>query len=282
MPGSDVSRAARGRARRVRRELDALFSRTLRPAFAWTRDSVDRRTERRHGINTFGETLLAEHDAERVYYKPLPWNVFSRVLRKGDIGYDDVFLDLGAGKGRAVFLAASGYPFKRVLGVELSHELSAVARANIAQAQDKLLCDNVDIVTSDVLDYEIPDDVTVVFLYNPFRGQIFASVIQKLLASVDRRPRRMRVIYFFPAEFEHLRSTGRFRLVRRVRGWRPTRQWAHSNETYLLEVLPLRGGIGQQTYDAPHRWRVLRKLAARAYQACRQASTPQPSRWALG
>jgi SAM-dependent methyltransferase len=231
----------------VRRGFDLLFSRTLRPAFVHMRDSRDRRIERRHGLDTFGKIVMDEHDIERGFYKPLPWGALSRILSRNEIGPNDVFLDLGAGKGRAVFLAAAHYPFKRVIGVELSEELSAVARANIAQVRDQLLCQDVEIVTSDVLDYEVPDDVTVVFFYNPFRGRTFASVIQKLLESVDRRPRRMRVIYLFPTEFEHLQATGRFRLVRRARGWRPTRQWARSYETYLLEVLPSRGGLEQQT-----------------------------------
>ena len=43
----------------------------------------------------------------------------------------DVFLDLGAGKGR-MLLAASRYPFRRVIGVELSDRLAAIARSNVA------------------------------------------------------------------------------------------------------------------------------------------------------
>lgn len=246
MPQSDVRGANRQLASSVRRSLDLLFSRTLRPAFAYVRDSLDRRVERRHGLDTFGKMVMDEHDVERNFYKPLPWGALTRILSKEDLGPNDVFLDLGAGKGRAVFLAAARYPFKRVIGVELLEELSAVARANIVQVRDQLLCQDVEIVTSDVVDYEIPDDVTVVFLYNPFRGQTFVSVIQKLLESFDRRPRRMRVIYLFPTELEYVRSTGRFRLVRRVRGRRPTREWARSYDTYLLEVLPSRGGLQQQ------------------------------------
>ncbi len=207
----------------------------------YVRDSLDRRIERRHGLDTFGNVVSDEHAGERGFYKPLPWSALSRILKKEEIGSNDVFLDIGAGKGRAVFLAAAYYPFKRVIGVELSEELSDIARANIAQVRHQLLCQDVQIVTCDVLDYEIPDDVTVVFLYNPFRGRLFASVIQKLLASVDRQPRPMWLIYLYPTERDYLRSTGRFRLVRRVRGWRPTREWARSYDTYLLEVLPSLG-----------------------------------------
>ena len=42
------------------------------------------------------------------------------------------FVDVGSGKGRALLLA-SDYPFREIIGIELSHELERIARANIAQ-----------------------------------------------------------------------------------------------------------------------------------------------------
>src|ERR1700674_4645239 len=42
------------------------------------------------------------------------------------------FVDLGSGKGRALLLA-SDYPFREIIGVELSPKLDRVARDNIAR-----------------------------------------------------------------------------------------------------------------------------------------------------
>jgi hypothetical protein len=120
--------------------------------------------------------------------------------------------------------------------VELSPELSAVARNNVERNRARLQCPDVEIVTSDVLDYAIPDDVTIAFFFNPFRGEVFATVIEHLLASVDRRPRRLRLIYRNPTEHELLLRTGRLRLVRRVRGIRPTAEWSRSTATHVYEV----------------------------------------------
>jgi len=80
--------------------------------------------------------------------------------------------------------------------------------------------------------------VTVVFFDNPFVGEIFATVVDRLLASVDRAPRPVRIIYFNPAEHERLLATGRIRLVRRLSGLRPGREWARSNATYVYAVAP--------------------------------------------
>jgi hypothetical protein len=214
-----------------------VFARTLRPALATARDTADLVLERRHRIHTHGVVRLPVHVEGRLDYKPAPWWTLARALRGGTVGPDDVFIDFGAGKGRVMFLAAR-YPFKRVIGVELSPELCAVARDNIERVRERLRCPAVEIVTSEVLDYRIPDDVTVAFLYNPFRGDVFETVVQRLVASVDRRPRRLRLIYHNPAEHELLMRTGRFRLVRRVRGMRPTAAWSRENATYVYEVIP--------------------------------------------
>ena len=54
-----------------------------------------------------------------------------RILPAREVEPHDVFLDIGCGMGRAVYQAAANYPFKRVIGVELSHELTQAARRNI-------------------------------------------------------------------------------------------------------------------------------------------------------
>jgi SAM-dependent methyltransferase len=214
--------------------------RTLRSATLYARRVVSERLiERPRGIET-GRVVdldaLGIESEERVRYEPSGWLDLRRALRRRDVGPDDVLLDLGSGKGRVV-LAAARYPFKRVIGVELSEELSEVARRNLQAVQPKLRCRAVELVTADVVDYEIPDDVTLVYLYNPFRGAVFDAAMRKLIASVDRHPRTVRVLYRTPLERARLEATGRFRLERVVHGLRPRRSWSQyrSLRVYALE-----------------------------------------------
>jgi SAM-dependent methyltransferase len=86
----------------------------------------------------------------------------------------DVFLDPGSGKGRAVLLAAR-YPFKRVIGVEFSESLTAIARRNMATFRARLRCHDVELVTADVVDYRIPDDVSVVYMFNLFHERLVGA-----------------------------------------------------------------------------------------------------------
>jgi SAM-dependent methyltransferase len=217
-----------------------LFSRSIRPAFVFMRDGLGVLVfDRRRGTTTAGEVQLAElgiAEPDRVDYKPSRWLTLWRILPRREVSPDDVLIDLGSGKGR-VILQAARYPLKRVVGVEVSEELNRIAKANLEHDGARLRCGAVELVTSDVLAYALPPDVTIVYLNNPFRGEIFRAVIAKLIVSVDRHPRRVRIVYSNPVEHEALMATGRFRLVRRLSGMRPTREWSRSAATHLYEVL---------------------------------------------
>jgi predicted RNA methylase len=214
-----------------------VFASLLRLAICVLRRSLDRIRDRHLGIETAGHVTLDElgiRRADGVDYEPSSWRVLNRVLRPHDIGLDDVFLDLGCGKGRVVIQAAR-YRFKRVIGVEVSPVLAVIARANVERVCGTLACRDIEIVTQDVLDYEIPDAVTVVFFYNPFEGATFRIVVDKIVESIARRPRVVRIVYYSPREENALLSAGA-RLVKVAHSLRPTRNWSALASTRLYEL----------------------------------------------
>lgn len=175
--------------------------------------------ERRFGVQTAGRIdldALGLAGEDRWRYEPAEWRVLSRVLGPRDIGPNDVFLDFGSGMGRVVLRAAQLGP-KRVIGVELSEDLNKIARRNVAQMRHRLQCQDIELHTADALDFDVPDDVSIVFFNNPFTGQIFAKVMQKLVTSLERKPRHMRIVYRNPIEHESVIETGRFELVKQYR-----------------------------------------------------------------
>jgi SAM-dependent methyltransferase len=153
---------------------------------------------------------------ERVSYTASPWWILRWLLPEADVGASDVFVEFGCGKGRVVLDAARRYRFRRVIGVELSPDLSAVARRVVASENGNLRCHDVRIETADATAFEIPDDMTYAYFYNPFNGAIFEQVCENIAASLRRSPRFLRVIYLNPVEHDALMATGRFELVRRV------------------------------------------------------------------
>jgi SAM-dependent methyltransferase len=165
------------------------------------------------------ETLGLDHP-DRLYYTASPWWILRWLLPKSDVKPSDVFVEFGCGKGRVVLDAARRYRFRRVVGVELSPDLSAVARRLVAQEQRRLRCHDVAIETTDAVRFPVPSDMTYAYLYNPFRGKTFEDVCANILESLDRFPRPLRMIYLNPVAHETLVGTGRFHLVRRVRSTR--------------------------------------------------------------
>jgi SAM-dependent methyltransferase len=116
-------------------------------------------------------------------------------------GRRGVFLDCGSGKGRIV-LAAACHTFRRVIGVEISPALNRVAERDLESARPRLRCRDVEFVTVDAGTYEFPDDVTCVFIYNPFREAVLAAVIENLRRSLARAPRALSLIASTPDRFE--------------------------------------------------------------------------------
>lgn len=162
------------------------------------------------------------------------WFASYRLFKTLSIGPNDVMIDIGCGAGRVV-LAASLFPFRHVIGVELLDELHQQAQENLSRMRVDPRA-RVEFVRVNAAEYRLPDNVTVVFLYNPFEGATFRRVMANVFASVDRAPRRLRLAYANPKEHDYLISTGRCRLVKRFRGLRPTRDWARTLATYIYEV----------------------------------------------
>jgi len=121
------------------------------------------------------------------------------------------FVEFGAGKGRVVVVVA-GLPFGSVIGVELSSSLAGVARANIDRNRRRAVSRDVRIVEADMGTYPIPDDLAVAYFYNPSRGPAFRQAIEAIRVSLERRPRRFRLIYGNPVMHHEVVAAG-FRFV---------------------------------------------------------------------
>jgi hypothetical protein len=159
--------------------------------------------------------LGLEHP-ERQPYIPSAWWVLRWLVPTSQVTAGDVFVEFGCGKGRIVLDAARRYSFARVVGVELSHELSAVAHRLVDDERARLRCPDVSIETADATRFAIPDTMSHAYLFNPFNGETFGGVLANIGASLDRAPRRLRMIYVNPVEHDAVMATGRFRVKRMV------------------------------------------------------------------
>lgn len=124
-----------------------------------------------------------------------------------------VFLDLGCGRGRVVAQAAA-MPFGRVIGAEIATELAVDARRYVEEMVPVGRRADVEIVVADAVDWAIPDDVTFVYIYNSFSGEVLRGALAQIRASMQRSSRTVTIVYVNPAEPDAFRDVGRFELVR--------------------------------------------------------------------
>ena len=165
------------------------------------------------GLDFGGHAIEPEQvHPDRVAYSPSPWWTLPRALRFLGVSDRDTFVDFGCGKGRVVHQAAKR-PFRRVIGVEISPALAEIARANLATRRHQHRCPNVEIVVADAKEFRVPDDLTIAYFWHPFKGETLEAVLRGIVDSIDRHPRRVRLIYLGPHGAEVL-ATGRFRLLK--------------------------------------------------------------------
>lgn len=137
-------------------------------------------------------------------YAPIPYRSFFAVMRTVKVRPEvDVFLDYGAGRGRAAVLAAMR-PFRRVVGVEIEPDLAETARRNVQRASRRLRCPDVQIVTADAAEFGCPDDATVLHFFDPFAGPVLERVVENIRESLRRAPRRLTILFADPNHFAPL------------------------------------------------------------------------------
>jgi SAM-dependent methyltransferase len=85
----------------------------------------------------------------------------------------DNFIDVGSGKGKACFYAATKGSFKQIIGVEFSRPLVDVANLN----KMNFGATNISFLNADAAVFSLPKGNNLVFLFNPF-GEV---ILQKFL-----------------------------------------------------------------------------------------------------
>lgn len=111
-----------------------------------------------------------------------------------------VFVDYGAGKGRALAVAST-HPFREVIGVEISEHLAQIASGNLARVKHRR-AGQVEVHCCNAAVFPVPADANVFFFFNPFAGETLTEVIDRIYQSWLSYPRALFVIFFNHAEFE--------------------------------------------------------------------------------
>jgi cyclopropane fatty-acyl-phospholipid synthase-like methyltransferase len=154
------------------------------------------------GIQTTG--YVAPTVKWGVSYAPLPYHIIRRILDHLSMKRDDVFVDIGSGKGRVVCCACR-LPLRKVVAIEVNESLLKLAVANSNKLRDRQSPLEALAIPAEEYDYI---DATVIYLYNPFDRPTMDKVFARIDESFRRNPRPLRVVYANPKHEEPLRQTG--------------------------------------------------------------------------
>ena len=173
--------AADSKTRWVRRKVANRLAR--RPiAVAWREfmerlpgeQRINEAFDRRYGTDTAEEVPLVEAgvsaeaaDRGNRMYRPLWEDAFHATLAALDMDFEGfTFVDIGSGKGKVLMMAAD-YPFSRIVGVEYSPLLHAIAQRNLAiYSSPGQRCTDLSSVEADACEYRLPPGPLVCLNFN--------------------------------------------------------------------------------------------------------------------
>lgn len=159
--------------------------------------------DRRFGVATSGDFTAGDVTSPNLAhgspYQPTHERVLAHLLRTLPIEPSEYsFVDLGCGMGRAL-LMASELPFERVLGIEFSPSLCAMARDNVGLFRERhgqrMRCEQVDVVCDDVCNMDVPRGNVIFYLFNPFALPVLTRVLDRIDRAAAREPRDVLVAY---------------------------------------------------------------------------------------
>lgn len=129
--------------------------------------------EKTNGLDLGGvvpHAALTSDHTEAVFHATSYYAVWCRNLRelldeaqKTGLVFKN-FVDLGSGKGKACFFAAKQKRFQRVIGIEFSRPIFAIAQAN----NSRFSRPEVSFVEGDAAAFILPQATNLVFMFNPF------------------------------------------------------------------------------------------------------------------
>jgi SAM-dependent methyltransferase len=166
--------------------------------FMWGSDRI---ADLSYGVSTSAEHRYSDDEKRGTRFHDPQTNMPSYYLRLLALrrflapARQDVFVDLGCGTGRALFVFARA-GVARCRGVEFDAIACRAARANIRRFRRHQPVE-IEIAERDASSFQFTDE-TILYLFNPFGADTLRNVLGNLAANLAASPRRVRIGYYNP------------------------------------------------------------------------------------
>ncbi len=205
---------------------------------------VAKKYDRELGIRTTG---LREWANQSHYnrYEATPYEALETLFQSYTMKRHQRVVDFGCGRGRVAFFIHRRFKVP-VVGIEANDKTYDEALANKARYRVKAGHISAPIVLKYGLaeDYKVKPEDTCFYFFNPFSSQVFKKVMANIVSSVERKPRTIDVVLYYPlAEYKKIIRKYPFRKINKIRV--PGAQDAHEKFIiYRLDGSPGRRGRG--------------------------------------
>jgi len=162
--------------------------------------------DHKYNIDTLGLYNLKEDASlygDEKRYQATNYDRIIKIINYLKLKENDVFVDLGCGKGRVILLASTK-KIKKVIGIELRKSMVDIARKNINNFKFKKT--PIEIFHCDAANYNFKEE-TVFFMFHPFEWKTLKIVLNNIKKSLIENPRKIHIVYHSPANYVLLDMT---------------------------------------------------------------------------
>lgn len=174
---------------------------------------LERKYDQKLNIRTSGIKELKEKNHNRV--EPTPYEALEVLVRNYRLEEGDRLVDFGCGRGRVMFYLHD-YFNVAITGVEADDQTideALLNRRSYLYHKENPAPLKIEYGLAEM--YEISPEDNRFYFFNPFELPIYKKVIYNILQSVNKHPRRVELIMYYPLpEFKHfLHSRTPFELI---------------------------------------------------------------------
>ena len=128
-------------------------------------------------------------------YSPVDYSGLKCIREKIGLGAKEVLVDIGCGRGRALCVFSRQPAIVRCVGIEYLATHVRIAQQNAQRMRGRIA--PITIIQGDAGEQSY-NDVTLIFLFNPFGEATMRRTIHRIGLSFQRSPRPMKLVYVNP------------------------------------------------------------------------------------
>lgn len=157
--------------------------------------------DKRLHIKTLGVREWVHESAHYNRYEATPYEMLDYLFSQHDLLIEGSLIDFGCGKGRVPFYVNQLFSLNTI-GIEMNAVLYRDAMNNLMDYREAFpkVPGSISFECCIAENYIIPADAMTFYFFNPFSIEVFRTVVQRILKSVEKSPRAVDIILYYPTD----------------------------------------------------------------------------------